>query len=312
MPRCFLLFSGGLDSILAAKILEEQKIKITPICFKSYFFGCESVKKSAENLGLKLKVVDISEKHLKIVKKPRYGLGKGMNPCIDCHLLMLKEAKKIMEKESKGAKLYTNFIATGDVLGERPFSQNAKALLQIEKSAGLKGKVLRPLSAKLLSPTIYEKKGIIDREKLFGIFGKSRKPQLALTKKFKIKEFPTPAGGCILTDLEYSKKLKKLFQKNPKFDGNDCLVLRRGRVFWEGKNLIVVARNEEECNFLKKLKKERDIIIEPKNFSGPTVLIRFFKNKSSKKVIKKGIELLLNYSKTMPPEAVILLSPQLV
>lgn len=308
MQECFLLFSGGLDSILAAKILEKQKIKVIPLCFKSYFFNCEIAKKSAENLGLKLKVVDISEKHLKIIKNPQYGRGKNMNPCIDCHLLMLKEVKKITEKKSKKNLSNNYLIATGDVLGERPFSQSEKALFQMEKEAKLEGKILRPLSAKLLPPTVYEKKGLVNREKLFGIFGKSRKTQFNLVKKFKIKEFPTPAGGCILTDFEYSKKLKELFLKVSTCDGNDCQLLGKGRVFWLNKTLIVVARNEKECKALKKLKKEKDMILEPKNFPGPTILIRKFNGKLTEKEIKKGIEFLLNYSKKIPQKAVILLS----
>ncbi|MDI6798760.1 MAG: asparagine synthase-related protein, partial [Candidatus Aenigmarchaeota archaeon] len=147
MRRVILLFSGGLDSILSAKILREQKIRIVPICFESYFFNCHLAERMAKRLGLKLKIIDFSEEHLKIVKNPKYGRGQGMNPCIDCHLLMLKEAKKVMEKEK------LDFIATGEVLGQRSFSQNRNTLKLIEKEAGLKGLILRPLSAKLLPET---------------------------------------------------------------------------------------------------------------------------------------------------------------
>lgn len=294
MAKTLLLFSGGLDSILAAKILKEQKVKVTPVCFQSYFFDCDLAKKSAKNSGLKLKVVDFNKDHLKIVKAPKYGRGQGINPCIDCHLLMLKKAKEIMKKEKY------SFLATGEVLGERPFSQNIKALKLIEKEAGLSDLILRPLSAKLLPETIYEKKGIIKREELLGISGKSRKPQLALAKKFKIKEFPTPAGGCILTDLEYSKRLQELLKKVPDCDGNDCQILREGRIFWEEKNLFIIGRNQKENQKLKKLRKEKDIILEPKNFPGPTVLIRGFGKKIKLKPKEKGKELLIKYSKKLP------------
>jgi len=293
MIKCVLLFSGGLDSILAAKILMEQKIKIIPICFESYFFNCQLAKKSAKNLGLKLRGVDFSKEHLEIVKNPKYGRGQGMNPCIDCHLLMLKTAKRL----AKLGRNKFNLLATGEVLGERPFSQNIRSLKLIEKEAGLEDLILRPLSAKLLPETIYEKKGIIKREKFFNIQGKSRKPQFALAKKFKIKKFPAPAGGCILTDLEYSKKLKELLEKIPNCNGLDCQILRKGRVFWPNNFLMVVARNEKECQELKKIKKKKDLILEPKNFPGPTVLIRGFGKKIGKDILKKAKNLILKYSK---------------
>jgi len=300
MKKALLLFSGGLDSILTAKILQKQKIKITPICFKSYFFDCNLAKKSAKKLGLNLKVIDFSKEHLKIVRFPKYGRGKGINPCIDCHLLMIEKTKETLEKEKY------DFLATGEVLGERPLSQNARALKLIEKEANLENQILRPLSAKLLPETIYEKKGIVKREKLLSISGKSRKSQLALAKEFKIKKIPFPAGGCILTDLEYSKKLKELFSKIPDCDGDDCQILTKGRIFWEGSNLIVVARNEKECKEIEKLKKKKDLILEPENFSGPTVLIRGFNQKIKKEIVIRAVEFLLNYSKKLPLKEIII------
>lgn len=305
MVRALLLFSGGLDSILAAKILIGQKIKVLPICFKSFFFDCNLAKKSAKNLGLKLKIVDFSKEHLKIVKNPKYGYGKGMNPCIDCHLLMMKKAKKIFEKQK------FDILATGEVLEERPFSQRKEIFKLIEKEANLENKILRPLSAKLLPETIYEKKGLIKREKLFSIRGKSRKPQIKLAKKFKIKKFPSPAGGCILTDPNYSKRLKTLFQKIPDFDGNDCQILRKGRIFWEGNFMIVVGRNEKENKEVKKSKKRGDLILEPENFPGPAVLIRGFGKKISQKLIIKGTEFLLDYTKKIPENTIVKIKNEL-
>jgi len=294
--KALLLFSGGLDSILAAKILLGQKIKVVPICFESSFFDCTLAQKSAKKLKSKLKVFDLSREHLEIVKNPKYGRGKGMNPCVDCHLLMIKKAKGIMKKEK------FDFLVTGEVLEERPFSQNRRVFQLAEKETGLENLILRPLSAKLLLETIPEKKGWVKRDKLFGFRGKSRKPQIALAKKFKIKEFPTPAGGCILTDLEYAKKLRELVKRFPDYDENDCQILRKARVFWEDNFLIVVGRNEKENKELKKLKKKKDIILEPNNFPGPTVLIRGFGRKVQRKLIKRGTELLLNYTKKIPKE----------
>ncbi len=304
MLKGLLLFSGGLDSVLAVKILEKQKIKITPICFKSYFFNCDSAEKSAKKLKLKLKIVDFSKEHFKIIKKPKYGFGKRMNPCIDCHLLMLKTAKRFVKLT--GNKF--DFIATGDVVDERPFSQRKKILLKMDKEAGLEGLILRPLSAKLLPESVLEKKGLVKREELFAFHGKSRKLQLRLAKEFKIKDraaggwCPTPAGGCILTDLEYSKKLKELFNKISNCNSQDAQVLKKGRVFWENRFLIIVGRNEKENKELKKLKAKEDLILEPENFSGPAVLIRGFGQKIEKITIKKAVELLLNYSKKLPEE----------
>lgn len=295
MVKAILLFSGGLDSMITSQILSKQKIKVIPVCFYSYFFDCQRAKKSAEILGLKLKTIDFSEEHLKIIKSPKYGRGKGLNPCIDCHLLMIKEAKKLLKKTN------SDFIATGDVLGQRPFSQNLKALKIIEEKSGLGGLILRPLSAQLLPATFPEKRGWVKREALFGIKGKSRTPQLLLAKEFDIKEFPTPSGGCILTNLEYSEKLKELFKMVPDCDGNDCQLLRKGRVFWKKDDynnvLIVVARNEKDCLELKKMKKETDVLLEPQNFSGPVVLVRGFFKKANKKIIQDAKELLLQYSK---------------
>jgi tRNA U34 2-thiouridine synthase MnmA/TrmU len=299
MTKALLLFSGGLDSILATKILMEQEIKVIPVCFKSFFFDCNLAKRSVKNLNLKLKIVDISKEHLKIVKKPRFGYGKGLNPCIDCHLSMLKKAKGIFKKGN------FDILATGEVLGERPFSQRKEIFKLIEKKVGLENLILRPLSAKLLPETVYEKEGLIKREKLFSIRGKSRKPQIELAKKFKIKEFPTPAGGCILTDPQYSKRLKLLLEKIPDFDGEDTRLLKKGRIFWDKEFLIVVGRNERENKEIEKMKQKDDLILEPLNFPGPTVLIRGFKKKIRKEQIIKATEFLLNYTKKIPEDIMI-------
>ncbi len=280
--KALLLFSGGLDSILAAKVLMEQGIKVFPIFFKSYFFGPEITQKSAKEIGLKLKIFDFSKEHLKTVKKPKFGYGKSINPCLDCHILMLKKAKEIMKSEK------FDLVATGEVLGERPMSQNKKALELLERESSLKGYLLRPLSAKLLNPTILEKKGLIDREKLLDIRGRSRKKQIELAKKFKIKWYPTPAGGCLLTDLEFGKRLKDLLETYPKFNGNEIELLKLGRHFWQRKIKIVVGRNHQENLKLKDLARGKDILIEMENYPGPTTLIRNY-NKV-KKIPEKTLE----------------------
>jgi tRNA U34 2-thiouridine synthase MnmA/TrmU len=295
--KCLLLFSGGLDSILAARILAEQGIKILGLTFKSCFFNEKQAKEvalqlrsgQAKKIGLKLKIIDVSKEHLKIVRNPKYGYGKNMNPCIDCHLLMLKEAKLLMKK------LKYDFIATGEVLGERPMSQNKNVLRLLEKESGLKGYLLRPLSAKLLKPTIAEKEGIIDREKLFAISGRQRKTQIALAKKFKIKNYPTPSGGCRLTDPQFSKRLKDLLEKWPKADCNDMELLRYGRCFWERNFLIVVGRDDSENKEIKRIKMRGDLIIELKKIPGPTTLVRGPNKKAPESVIKRAKDLTKHY-----------------
>ncbi|PMP83326.1 MAG: tRNA 4-thiouridine(8) synthase ThiI, partial [Caldisericum exile] len=244
----------------------------------------------AEEIGLKLRIEDISEEHLKIVQNPPHGYGKNMNPCIDCHMLMIKKAKEIMEKEG------FDFIATGEVLDERPFSQRRTVFEEMEKTLGLEGKIVRPLSQKLLKVSEPELKGIIKREEMLDIRGQSRKIQLKLVKEFGLKEYETPASGCILTDPEYAKRLKMLKNINPNFDGNDSEILRNGRVLFEGKTIFVVGRNEIENKRLESLRKPNDVMLVP-DFPGPSVLIRGFDNKIDEEIINKGKELLLNYSK---------------
>ena len=286
------LFSGGLDSILAVKLLQEQGIKVAGLNFVSYFFNSDLAKKAAKNLNIKLKIIDFSDEHLAMVKNPQYGYGKAINPCIDCHILMLKKAKEVREQFS------VNLVATGEVLGERPMSQNKQALELITKQSGLKGYLLRPLSAQLLKPTIPEKKGLVDRNKLLDISGRSRKRQIALAKKWGIKEYPTPAGGCLLTDLQFGQRLKELFKQWPDCQGNDVQLLKLGRHFWIKDNKIIVGRNQAENKEIKQLAQKGDMLIEPKDFPGPTILIRG-RPKLSKESLIKAKELMIKYSKTL-------------
>ncbi|MCX6762848.1 MAG: tRNA 4-thiouridine(8) synthase ThiI [Candidatus Moranbacteria bacterium] len=286
--RALVLFSGGLDSILAVKILLSLGVEATALTYVSYFFDASQAKRSARENKIKLKIVDFSKKHFEIIKNPLFGRGAGMNPCIDCHLLMLKEAKKIV-----GSGKY-HFLATGEVLGQRPMSQNSRALELIEKKAGLVAKILRPLSAKVLPETEMEKSGMVDRAQLPGISGRSRKDQMEFAKKYKIKYYPTPAGGCILTDKEYSKKLRDLLGNIKKPKSSDFELLRIGRHFWEGNTKIILGRDHEENLKLKKIAEKGDTLIEPKDIPGPTVLVRGKKNKN---VLDFAKTLLLRYTK---------------
>jgi len=292
--KALLLFSGGLDSILAAKILMEQGIDVLGLTLKSYFFDAEQAKKSAQVIGLSLKIVDFSKEHLKVVKNPQYGYGKAVNPCIDCHLLMLKKARSIMIKQG------FDFIATGEVLGERPMSQNQRAMELIERESGLEGYLLRPLSAKLLEQTIPEKKGWVDREKLSAIKGRSRKKQIALAKKYHIKDYPNPAGGCLLCEKNFGEKLKELLKINTETGGSDMELLKIGRHFWHNHAKVIVGRNHEENLLLKKMFEKGDVLIEPDNFMGASALIRNYnagKIEIDDDLIEQAKKTIIEYSK---------------
>jgi len=207
---------------------------------------------------------------------------------------MLKKAKELMIEEE------ADFIATGEVLGQRPFSQNNNTFKMMEKRAGLEGLILRPLSARLLEETIHEKNGWVKREDLFDIQGKSRKGQMDMVKKFGIEYFPQPAGGCLLTDPEFSKKLEGLMERDPEFGGEDIKILKIGLVFFEDDFFAVVARDQAESEELARSKQNSDILLVPENFAGPTVLIRPLaagEGWPTGEVLEKGKEMVKKYSK---------------
>ena len=292
MPKtkALVLFSGGLDSILAVKMLQAQKIEVTAVCFTSNFFNAELAKESAKNLGIKIIVKDISEVELKLVKNPPHGHGKHLNPCIDCHAIMIRLAGKIARKQG------FDFVATGEVLGQRPFSQNKKALEKVKDLSGVD--VVRPLSAKLLDETEIEKNKILIRGLLGRIRGRSREDQIELARKYKLKNYPLPAGGCLLTDPEFSKRLIKLLDNYPDCDINDVEIIKNGRVFWlKAKGnvfvLAVIGRNHEESEKLKKLAKKGDFIVELKEITGPSTLVRSIN-------LKKAVAFKSNYYIQIP------------
>ena len=192
-----------------------------------------------------------------------------------------------------------DFIATGEVLGQRPFSQSRQALELIEKKAGLKGLIIRPLSDKILKETNFGNDGFYD------FSGKDRKRQIELAKKYNIKNIPMPGGGCILTDINFSSKLKELFRIKKNFDGDDIQLLRLGRVFFSNFFFVIVSRSEKEGKELKKKKKTGDIVLEPDNFAGPTVLIRKTKKSSQEEMINFGSELVIKFSKSIPDDPIL-------
>jgi len=269
--KALVLLSGGLDSMLAVKLLQLQGVEVVGICFESNFFNADKARIAAEKLGIEIKVEDIREDELELVKNPPNGYGKNLNPCIDCHGLMIRKTNEILEKEG------FDIIATGEVSGQRPFSQNKNNLDLVQKIAGVE--VLRPLSAKNLEETEYEKKGLVDRKKLLDINGRSRERQMELAKKYGIKDYPTPAGGCILTDPEFSQRLLKMLEYWPDCTPLDAELLKHGRVFWlklkDNKNiLLVIGRHEEDNKALERLAQKGDIMLELKEKTGPLAVVR--------------------------------------
>jgi len=271
--KAVCLLSGGLDSILACRVIQDQGVQVFGLNFVSPFCTCtkkgcrHEARRAAEQLGIPLKVVAKGEEYIKMIKKPKHGYGSAMNPCIDCRIFIFTRAKDYMEE------IGAQFVFTGEVLGERPMSQHLQALKLIERESGLQGRVLRPLSAKLLEPTIPEMEGLIDRQKLLAIQGRSRKPQIALAENYGIKDYPCPAGGCLLTEKNFALRLKDAFAHSED-SLRDMKLLKVGRHFrLPSGRKVVVGRNELENRALINLVDASDVVIEPVDVAGPVVVV---------------------------------------
>jgi tRNA U34 2-thiouridine synthase MnmA/TrmU len=304
--KAVALLSGGLDSNLSIRMMQEQGVEVEAIAVKTPFcdFDCgkgcgHRVQEVALELGIKLKTVYFGEEYLKMLKNPKYGYGSGMNPCIDCRGMMYNAAKEQMEKTG------ADFIITGEVLGQRPMSQNGNALKIIEDETQTNGKIVRPLSFRHLPITEAESKGLIKREKMGDIKGRSRKGQLQLAKKFDISDPPNAAGGCLLTDPAFSIRVRDLYDHTTKGipDMNDIELLKIGRHFRLSDNTkLIVGRNKMENEILDSLKLDDDIIIEVSNYTGPTCILRTKKQlltsslSSAEKEIEIAASTALRYS----------------
>ncbi len=274
--KAVALYSGGLDSTLAILVMLRQGIDVVALTFLTHF-GCDISDRSscsqnpfiaAEQFGFTVKLCHLADKFIEMVKNPKFGYGKNMNPCIDCRILMLKEAKEFMKR------INAQFVITGEVLNQRPMSQRKEVFQIIDKEAGLEGYVLRPLTALNLKPTIPEQMGLVKRELLYGFKGRSRKPQMALAEEFGLKDYPTPAGGCLLTDPIYSYRLKDLLEHKPNVSVKDINLLRVGRHFRVSKTCkVIVGRNEKENEILRSVASDEDFILEVEGYKGPTTLI---------------------------------------
>ncbi|KPK98231.1 MAG: hypothetical protein AMJ95_05165 [Omnitrophica WOR_2 bacterium SM23_72] len=276
--KAIALISGGLDSLLAAKLIQDQGIQVIPLHFRIPFCHYNKDLQGEaqdlsllikDNLGEDLKDVDIRQEFLGLLEKPRHGFGSRMNPCIDCKILMFAKARQLL-KDWQAA-----FVVTGELLGQRPMSQHKQALQLIEKESGLEGLLLRPLSARRFPETIPEKEGWVDRNRLLDFCGRTRRPQMELAQSLGLKDYPNASGGCLLTDPEFAKRLKDLI-KHQAFYMEDVELLRYGRHFrLSPEAKLIVGRNEKENIILEKLAQEDDFLFHPReNQAGPTSLGR--------------------------------------
>ena len=270
------LLSGGLDSRLAVKMMQTQGFEVTAVAIKTPFcdFDCGrgcgfEIRGTADMLGVDLKTVYLGDEYIEMLKNPKYGFGSGMNPCIDCRAMMFKAGKKVMEE------IDAEFIISGEVLGQRPMSQHGPALRTIEKESGLDGKIVRPLSGALLPPTEPETNGLIKRENLGMIRGRSRKEQLKLAQEFGFENPPNAGGGCLLTDPNFAIRAKDLFKHTDTPTTNDIDLLKIGRHFrFDTKTKLIVGRNKDENEMLKALALPNDTLLETKDHVGPISLLR--------------------------------------
>jgi len=268
MSKALGLLSGGLDSSLAALTLKRQGVDVTCISFVTPFFGSAKAQKAAAQMELPLIVRNISEIHLEMLKNPRYGYGRNMNPCIDCHALMFRIAGQIMEDEG------FDFLFSGEVLGQRPMSQNLTALKTVAKHSGIGDRILRPLSAKLLPVTPMEEAGLVDRERLLDIQGRSRKRQEALAREWGLKEYPSSGGGCLLTEKSFSGRLRDLFEHNPDATVSDAELLKVGRQFRiSPASKLVLGRNESDNEQIRSLAHTGDRTVKAVDYPGPLGLL---------------------------------------
>ena len=277
--KAVILFSGGLDSILAARALLDQGIDLHALHFDYPFMNKDIALDAADagnrsrallaadRLGIPVRTAHLGEEYLDIVRHPLHGRGKGMNPCIDCRIFSLRAARVFMEE------IGASFLVTGEVVGQRPMSQREDAIRVIDRYSGCGGIVLRPLSAKILAPTVPELEGWVDREKLFAIYGRSRREQMRLAKEWGIGEYPGSGGGCLLTDRTFSVKVRDLVDRQPGFGMFDVRLLMFGRHFRVGPVKAVVAKSAEENRRLEAFCRGQIPVYVSESHPGPSVAI---------------------------------------
>ena len=296
--KAVALFSGGLDSVLAMKLIIDQGIDVIALNINTGFGSTkdrlEHMQNMCKQVGAELKIVDIEHEFLQeVLFDPKHGYGKHFNPCIDCHAKMFAVAKKVMEEEG------ASFLISGEVMGQRPMSQNKDALQTVLNESNCDGLLLRPLSAKKLKETIAEEKGWVDREKLEGIVGRNRDRQLEMVKEIGLKDFESPGGGCLLTDANFAKKMLD-FIKHDKFEVKDIPVMKYGRHLRlsDGAKLVV-GRNQEENSYLQEIENDKYFHIKTVGLPGPHSLLS---KDATSNDINLAVKIILTYCKTLPTE----------
>lgn len=296
--RCLALYSGGLDSIVAIKLLAEQGIDVQPLYFATPFFGFQAlidpepfIREHFTRFGIRPRIVDYTDEFIQILARPAHGYGKHFNPCIDCKIGMLKMASKMLEP------LQASFVITGEVLGQRPMSQRRDAMNVIERDAGLKDRLLRPLTAQHLKPTLPERCGMVDREALLAIAGRGRKAQEELAHAYGIFDIPNPAGGCLLTYEQSARKVRHTFERfAPALPSRYDLMLDvLGRKFMlDAGTVLIVARNEQENELMAHLVHPGNLFLKMAGIPGPFCILR---GDSAPILLEKAAGICLRYSK---------------
>ncbi|MFH1154927.1 MAG: tRNA 4-thiouridine(8) synthase ThiI [Pseudomonadota bacterium] len=303
--RALGLCSGGLDSILSALVLRDQGIEVSWISFETPFFFADSATKASRITGVPLQVQDITESYLALLHYPPAGFGKNMNPCMDCHTLMFSKAGEVMRTQG------FDFLFSGEVAGQRPFSQNKNSMRYVEKNSGYEGFILRPLSARLFPVTPMEKNALVDRDRLGSISGRSRKTQMAMARQYGITDYPAPAGGCLLTDPGFSRRLRDLMQVQKQYEARDLHLLRYGRHFrLDSRIRLVVGRSlEDNDNILAYYRPDLDVMIRHADLPSPTVLIP---GGGSPETVERAAAICAGYTKTVPghPARILVHTPE--
>jgi tRNA U34 2-thiouridine synthase MnmA/TrmU len=299
------LCSGGLDSMLAGLILRGQGIAVEWIAFETPFFSSAKARRASRLTGIPLTVRPIFDEYMTMLRNPPAGYGRQMNPCMDCHTLMFRLAGGLMREKG------FDFLFSGEVLGQRPMSQTKPSLRYVEKHSGLGGHILRPLSAKLLPETIPEQQGLVDRERLLDIHGRGRKDQIALAEKFGIRDYPAPAGGCLLTDKGFSKRLKDLFDHNPATTENEIHLLKFGRHFrLNPQAKLIVGRTETDNeSILRHHDPKREVVIDVRDYPSPIGLLP---GGADERTVLLAASICIGYSKApkLAPVDVVVKRPQ--
>jgi tRNA-specific 2-thiouridylase len=294
------LISGGLDSILALRLMLDQGLGIEAmhVVLPVHDPGLRAwVERVTAQMGVPLHVVDAESEFLAIVRRPRHGYGSGLNPCLDCRVLMLRKAAARMREVG------ASFVFTGEVLDERPMSQHQQGLDLVERKAGLVGRLLRPLSAQLLPPTIPEQEGLVDRSRLLGLSGRRRLAQIALAEQYGIAEYPPPAGGCFLTKADSARRLRAVMENRPNFSSSDFYLVRLGRhLRLSPRTRVVVGRDKGENARIAALAEEGDLLFEVPNTGSPVTLLR---GEVNEETVRQAAAITARYSDARTPRVVV-------